>query len=291
MLVLGFPENLKQAQKLSEALDCDLADIKIHRFPDGESLVTLPEELPETAVVFRSLHDPNTKLIELIFALRTARAQGCKRVILVSPYLCYMRQDKAFQPGQAVSQRIIAALLDDCVDHLITVDPHLHRISDLGEVFSHCNAITLSAAPLLGQYLGQNGIDALLVAPDEEALQWVEMVAEASGLDFVVASKQRISDREVKIALPAHNYQGRKAIIVDDVISSGKTVLEATNQLHARGVASVGVLCTHALFAPGAEEVMAASGIDFIVSANAIPHPTNSIDLSPAIADAILTLK
>lgn len=287
MLVLGFPENLKQAQLLSEALDCPLAQVKIHHFPDGESLVTLPEELPETLVVFRSLYDPNAKLIELIFALQAARAQGVKRLILVAPYLCYMRQDKAFQAGEAVSQKIIAGLLGACTDHLITVDPHLHRIHDLAEIFTDCQTHCLSAAPLLGGYLNHNGGKLLLVAPDEEALRWASIVADSSGLEFVVASKQRISDREVRISLPHAGYQGTKAIIVDDVISSGKTVVETANQLKARGASSVGVLCTHALFAPGAEEDMATAGIDFIVSSNAIPHRTNSIDLSPMIAEAV----
>lgn len=287
MQILGFPENLKQAQLLSESLGWELGQVNIHHFPDGECLVTLPDDLPETVVIFRSLYDPNAKLIELIFALQAARGLGCQRIILVTPYLCYMRQDMAFKVGQAVSQQIIAQLLSSYVDDLITVDPHLHRINSLDEVFSDCRTYSLSAAPLLGDFINRNGIDALLVAPDEEALQWVEQVANASRLDYVVGSKQRISDREVKITLPVFNFQGKRAVIVDDVISSGKTVLEAAYQLRCRGVTSIDVMCTHALFAAGAEEVMESSGIQHIISANAIPHHTNQIDLSPIIADTI----
>lgn len=287
MLVLGFPENLKQAELLSRALECELAEVRIHRFPDGESLVTLPEQLPDTVVVFRSLYDPNTKLIELFFALKAARSLGSRRVILVSPYLCYMRQDKAFEPGQAVSQRILAEWLGACVDDLITVDPHLHRIGDLSEVFTRCKTRALSAAPLLGRFIRDGNIDGVLVAPDAEARQWVEQVAAASGLDYVVAGKQRISDLEVRITLPAYDYRGRPALIVDDVISSGKTVVEAALQLATRGAADIRVFCTHALFAGGAEEAMSDAGIRQLVSANTIPHPSNRIDLSSLIAEAV----
>jgi len=290
MQVLGFPENLKQAQLLSEALDCELGQVNIHHFPDGESLVTLPGELPDTVVFFRSLHDPDAKLIQLIFALQAARELGCKRIILVAPYLCYMRQDIAFETGQAVSQKIIAGLLGHYVDDLITVDPHLHRIGDLSDVFSACRTYALSAAPLLGNHAKLVEEDAILVAPDEEAKQWVKQAASASGLDYIVASKQRISDRDVRITLPVYNYQNRRAIIVDDVISSGKTVLEAARQLHGRNVSSIDVMCTHALFAPGAEEAMESSGIQNIATTNTIPHRTNQVDLSPTLAGCIFGL-
>ncbi len=130
-------------------------------------------------------------------------------------------------------------------------------------------------------------LDGVLVAPDAEARQWVEQVAAASGLDFVVAGKQRISDLEVRITLPAYDYRGRPALIVDDVISSGKTVVEAARQLATRGAAEIRVFCTHALFAGGAEEAMAAAGIRQLVSANTIPHSSNRIDLSSLIAEAV----
>jgi len=287
MLILGFPENLKQAQLLAQAMDCELAAVTIHHFPDGESLVTLPETLADTAVFFRTLHEPNAKLVELYLAIQAARAQGAKRIVLVAPYLCYMRQDKAFRPGQAVSQQIIGELLSGCIDDLITVDPHLHRIASLSQALPHCRSIALSAAPLLGEYLTRNGIKGVLVGPDEESAQWVEQVALASGLDMVVASKERVGDREVRITLPVHSYKGVAAIIVDDVISSGKTVVEAVHQLLSRGATAVGALCTHALFAPGAEEVMAASGIHSVISSNAIPHRTNQVDISPLLARAL----
>ena len=287
MQVLGFPESLPQARQLADTLDCECLPIDVHRFPDGESLVTVPAQVQKTAVFFRSLNDPNEKLVELLLAIETARRNGCKRVILVTPYLCYMRQDMAFKPGQAISQRIIGELLSEWVDDLITVDPHLHRIHHLNIALPYCNSTALSAAPLLGDFLKAQGVKGLLVGPDDESRQWVQQVAEASGNAFVVASKERFGDRDVEVTLPDHDYNGVHAILVDDVISSGKTLMEAAQALRAKGASRISAICTHALFAPGAGQAMKDAGIDAVWSSNAIPHSSNHIDLTAILAEAI----
>lgn len=291
MLLLAFPECLPQARQLAEAIHCRFGEVELHRFPDGESLVTLPTPLDHTVVFFRGLHDPNAKLVELMLAFAAARANGCQQIILVAPYLGYMRQDIAFMSGQAVSQRVIGEWLSRQVDDLISVDPHLHRIKRLEEAFPHCRSIAPSAAPLLGEFVKERGFDGVLVGPDQESRQWVEQVASACGCDFVIASKERLGDREVRVTLPEGNYRGRAAILVDDVISSGRTMVEAAQQLLARGATSVSALCTHALFAPGAVEAMASAGISPVWSTNAIPHETACIDLTPLLARALDDLR
>lgn len=292
MHLLGFPECDSAARALAAALHCDYASVDIHRFPDGESLVTVPAKLSRTVIFFRSLHDPNAKLIELLLAFEAARKQGCKRVVLVTPYLCYMRQDMAFKPGQAISQRIIGELLSEWVDDLVTVDPHLHRVHRLSEALPHCSCVAKTAAPLLGQFLlehlrEQPAGNGILVGPDEESQQWVEQVAAQCGLDFVIARKERLGDRQVKITLPAYTYQNKTAILVDDVISSGKTMMETAIALRNAGVREVDAICTHALFAPGAEAGMNDAGIRHIWSTTSIPHVTSCIDLTPLLVDGI----
>ena len=287
MQILGFPESLASARRLADALGGDCGAIDLHRFPDGERLVALPPRLADTVILFRGLEDANARLVELLLACDGARANGAGRIILVAPYLCYMRQDKAFHPGQAVSQRIIGEHLSRWVDDLVTVDPHLHRIARLAEALPHCNAVATSAAPLLGEFLRSQGDDAVLVGPDEESRQWVEQVADASGLPFVIATKERLGDREVRIVLPPHPYRGRDAILVDDVISSGRTMAETARPLRAAGACDVSALCTHALFAPGALDALAAAGIGEVWTSNAIPHPSNRIDLTPVLAAAV----
>lgn len=290
MQVLAFPETLAPAQKLADAIGAELATIEIHRFPDGESLVTLPEKIAKTVIFFRSLHDPNAKLVELLLAIKTAREQGCKRIILVAPYLCYMRQDIAFKPGQAVSQRIIGAMLSEWVDDLVTVDPHLHRIEHLSEALPYCVSVAATASLALGKFIREQGVQGLLVGPDEESAQWVKQVAQQAGLDFIIASKQRFGDRDVKVTLPPVDVQGRHAILVDDMISSGKTMIETAQMLKKAGASGVSAICTHALFATGALEEMNAAGIEPIWSSDSIPHASNAMELTDVLAEALQEL-
>jgi phosphoribosylpyrophosphate synthetase len=182
MQVLAFPESIEPARKLADTIGGEFGVIDIHRFPDGESLVTLPTRIAKSVIFFRSLHDPNAKLVELLLAIESARSNGCKRVMLIAPYLCYMRQDIAFKPGQAISQRIIGELLSEWVDDLITVDPHLHRITHLNVALPYCNSVAATASIALGDFIRQRNIQGLLVGPDEESAQWVEQVAQQAGM-------------------------------------------------------------------------------------------------------------
>ena len=145
-IVLGFPSYREPSQRLAAAADIDYADVAVRQFPDGESLVCLPEQLPPHVIFCCSLNDPNAKLIELELAAATARELGAKQLTLVAPYLCYMRQDTAFRPGEAVSQRVIGELLARRFDALITVDPHLHRTANLAKAVPVHRAVALSAA-------------------------------------------------------------------------------------------------------------------------------------------------
>ncbi|MAR93050.1 MAG: phosphoribosylpyrophosphate synthetase [Pseudomonadales bacterium] len=289
MLILGFGEDAAP-RALAAALKVPAKSIQVHHFPDGESSVRVPTGLPATVIFYLSLHHPNAKLVELLLARAAAVAHGCERAILVAPYLCYMRQDKEFEPGQAVSQRIIGELLSRHFSAVITVDPHLHRIQHLGQALPHCQARSLSAAPLLGQRLAQWYPNALLVGPDAESEQWVSAAAGSSGLGYTVAEKVRHGDRNVAVSLPAGNYRDRHAILLDDVISSGHTMKQAAMALRQAGCQRVDAACTHALFAPGAEAALTDAGITEIISCNSIPHPSNRIDLSPLLAAAVAEL-
>ena len=137
------------------------ATVDIHRFPDGESRLALPPALPEAVLLFRSLHDPNAKLTELLIAAGGARALGARQLALVAPYLCYMRQDKAFVPGQPVSQRIIGALLAQHFEAVLTVDPHLHRVATLAEAVFPFYIIHQTIIVLVGYGLLLAGVAAL----------------------------------------------------------------------------------------------------------------------------------
>jgi len=288
-LVLGFPEYAEQARRLATVAGLDYAGVEIHRFPDGESRVRLPPRLPPRVVLCRSLNHPNDKLIELALAARAARELGGEEITLVAPYLCYMRQDKAFAPGEAVSQRIVGALLADWLDALITVDPHLHRVRRLEEAVPVPRARCLSAAPLLADFLVDVADHPLLVGPDSESRQWVRAIAAKQGLDWCVGEKERMGDRDVRIRLPDTDYRGRHVILVDDVASTGRTLEAATYELASAHSRAVSVVVTHALFLEGAPERLRAAGVENIWSTDSIPHPTNRLALAPLLASALET--
>ena len=291
MQILYFDDYAQQANALAEALGCDSGKIQLHRFPDGESLVQLPTALPEHVLFCQTLHYPNDKLIELFLAAKSARQQGARQLTLIAPYLCYMRQDKAFVPGQAVSQQIIGSFLGELFDNVITVDPHLHRIERLDQAIPTRQAVSLTAAGLLGNYVQGRYENAVFIGPDEESEQWVQVVAGPGNADFVVARKIRYGDKSVAIELPEYDFSGKTAVLVDDVISSGHTMAETAKVLQQKGAARVVAICTHALLAPGAENLLEENGIDDLISTDSIPHSSNQISLALLLAEAVRKLE
>lgn len=286
-LLLGFPDYAPQARALADALGAEYAEIDMHRFPDGESRLRLPECLPERVILCRSLNDPNAKLVELLIAAETARELGARELTLVAPYLCYMRQDTAFQPGEAVSQRSVGRWLAAHFDTVITVDAHLHRVHALADAVPAARAVNLDAAPLLGEYAARQFADPLLLGPDAESAPWVEAAARAGGLQGAVANKQRRDDHSVAVTLPDLDVRGRTVVLVDDIASTGCTLARAAAALYAQGAAEVHALVTHALFVEDAERRLIDAGIRSLHSSDSITHASNTIPLAGLLADTL----
>lgn len=272
---------------LSAAMGWPLGVVQRHAFPDGETRLTLPPELPADVVVLRGLQDPNAKLTELLLAAAGARELGAARLTLVCPYLAYMRQDMAFRPGEVVSQRHLGALLAHSFDGVITVDPHLHRVATLDEVLPGRCGLALSAAPLLGRYVAGNVPGALLLAPDEEAGRWVKAAAEAAALDHAVCVKERRGDRDVEVSLQGAPVRGRTVVVLDDVASTGRTLASAARAAFAAGAAGVDVAVTHALFVGDALAHVGAAGVRRVWSSDCVPHTSNAVSVVPLLAQAL----
>lgn len=285
--MLGFPEYCEPARRLAEAAGLAFEQIGLHIFPDGESRVRLPARLPERVIICRSLDHPNAKLVELALAAVTARELGASHLVLVAPYLCYMRQDKAFRPGEAVSQPIIGSLLARWFDEVVTVDPHLHRVHDLGQAVPAKRATVLTAAGAMSGFLAETCKDAFLIGPDEESEQWVSSVAREGGLDYAVGRKRRLGDSRVEIILPEREYRGRQMVLLDDVASTGRTLEVTAGALSSHKPASISVLVTHALFVKDALQRLNKAGVGRIWSTDSIPHATNVIHLAGLISTAL----
>ncbi len=290
-LLLYFQESEAPAIRLANELGLSSAQIQVHHFPDGESLITLPENLSSRLIIYQSLNRPNQKLVELLLAARGARSRGVKQMVFVVPYLAYMRQDKVFRPGQVVSQKVMGLFLSELFESLVTVDAHLHRVKSLGEVFPGCAASNLTTAELTAQFILANyGSKPFLLGPDEESQQWVKKIADRTGCDYGVCKKVRYGDLDVKIELPKLDLRGRNVILIDDMVSTGHTLATAASSLLEKGVASIDCIITHALFTRGALSLLRRSGIRRIVSSDTVVHSTNRIYIAPLLAKALADL-
>jgi ribose-phosphate pyrophosphokinase len=253
----------------------------VHRFPDGESLVRVRALRGPHAVVVRSLHDPNAKLVEVLLAADALRRAGARRVTLVAPYLAYMRQDAVFAPGEPVSQRVVGEALGRAFDAVLTMEAHLHRVRRLADVVR--GGRSLSAAPALAAWVRRAGAGCVLVGPDAESEPWVRAIAAAAGLPWVVGRKERLGDDRVRLRLPPLP-PCRWAAVVDDIASSGATIAAAARIVRRAGVRRVEAAVVHAVFAPGARARIRAAGVRRIVSCDTIPHSTNAVPTAPLLA-------
>jgi len=288
-MLLHFDDELQFARQLATAAGLTPQQIARHRFPDGELKLTLPPRLPERVILLRSLHQPNEKLVELMLAAQTARELGARELILVAPYLGYMRQDIAFRAGEAVSQKIVGWFLADLFDTVITVDPHLHRTGELHTAVPAAHAIAVATAPLLARFLEGKEDNPILIGPDEEAEQWVRAAA-ADRYPWTVCRKTRNGDRDVEVALPGIDVKGRDVVLIDDIASTGRTLAQTVYGLWAAGVANIDVFVTHPVFVGDALDVLRAAGVGSIWSSDTVPHPTNAISVVPLLAEALRRL-
>jgi len=281
-----LPFGTDAAQRLAARLGLACDEIALHRFPDGELRVTVAPAA-ETTILYAALDQPNDKLIALLFAAEALRRGGAKRLVLVAPYLCYMRQDIAFHAGEAVSQHAMGTLLATIVDRVVTVDAHLHRTHNIGAVFPGIEAENLSAMPAIAGALARSGTDpaTVVIGPDAESEPWVKDLAGRLGLQHTVARKMRHGDRSVEIDFAdAALLAGRRALLVDDIVSSGTTLMVAAKTLRAMGASAVDSVVTHALFPPAMIAAFTDAGIRSIRSSDSAPHPTNAIALDDILA-------
>lgn len=290
-IVFSLPGHEALGARLADALKAPEGALLQRQFPDGETYVRGETPCEGVDVVLAAnLFQPNAQFLPLVFSVRALRGLGAGRVFLVSPYLPYMRQDARFQPGEVVTSRIFAKLLSDIVDGLVTVDPHLHRYTTLGEIYSVPTRVGHAAAAVAG-WIRDNIEQAVIVGPDSESEQWVSEVADMACVPSIVLTKTRHGDRNVSIEVPPFaEWREHTPVLVDDIISTARTMMETIGHLTKAGYAAPICIGVHAVFAGDAYEALQDAGADKIISANSIPHSSNEIDLTALLVDGLREL-
>lgn len=289
-VLIALPGNAQMADKLATLTGGETGIVEMRAFPDGESYLRFAGDVKDRSIVIVcTLAWPNEKVLPLLFAAAAARELGAAKVGLVAPYLCYMRQDRRFQPGEAVTSRYFAALVSRTCDWLVTVDPHLHRYKSLEEIYA-IPTRALHAGKLFARWICANVQNPFLIGPDEESRQWVCEVAQDCGADFMVLRKERFGDRDVRITADHPDRLGdRTPVLLDDIVSSGKTMLQALQLVQSLSQRAPVVLALHGLFADGADRAILQTGAR-LVTTNSVPQATGLIDLAELMAPAVLDL-
>lgn len=284
-IFFALPGNEAMTRRLARLAKGRVGKLACHTFPDGEVLVRLDTRVKAHGVVFVcTLDRPDDKFLPLLFAADAARTQGARDVTLVAPYLGYMRQDKAFNAGEAISSRTFAHVLSGAFDRLVTVDPHLHRYKALSDIYA-IPAIDVHAAPLFSRWIRRNIANPFLIGPDAESRQWVSEIAAGADAPFAVLRKRRTGDRRVRetaIAMPPRVTP----VIVDDCISTGMTVLEAMRLVRRVTKARPVVMAVHGVFTPQTLRALR-SKARAVVTTNTIANAVAGLDAAPLIAQAL----
>ncbi len=287
-VVIAMPGNERLSRELAAQLELDQGAVTVRRFPDGESHVRIDSPVHgRRAIIVCTLDRPDDKLVALFLLACAVREAGAVSVGLVAPYLAYMRQDKRFQPGETISARHVAGWIARDFDWLVTVDPHLHRITDLSQVYSIPSRIAHAAEGVAG-WVRANVKQPLLIGPDEESGQWVRAVARRADAPVLILAKTRRGDRDVDVSVPEiDRWRLNTPVLVDDIVSSAHTMIETVGHLRRAGLVAPVCVAVHAVFAQTAYDDLRAAGAAQIVSCDTIAHPSNRIALTPAIAQCV----
>jgi ribose-phosphate pyrophosphokinase len=279
----SMPGNADLADALAVHTGSEAGLIETHRFPDGESYVRIHDVPDEQSFLVCTLARPDEQFLPLTFAARAIRARGAKTLTLIAPYLAYLRQDREFEEGEAVTSRIFADLISHQFDALVTIDPHLHRYASLGEIYGIPTTV-VHTAEVIGAWVRQNVKAPVVIGPDKESAQWVEEVARHAGCPWAVFQKERHGDRNVRITPPnLEAFADRTPVLIDDIISSGATMIGAARLLLDAGLPPGFCVAVHALFdEPASTEL--ASLFQKVLTTDSIPNQFSRFQVAPLIA-------
>ncbi|MEI6796684.1 MAG: ribose-phosphate diphosphokinase [Methanomassiliicoccales archaeon] len=282
MIIVAGSTSSKLAQDLAQVTNSEFVQASVKRFPDGECHVRIEKEKIDDEVVIVQNTYPDDKMIELFLLQDAAYGLGATKITNVIPYYGYARQDERFNKGEPLSARVMAAHIQLNSDKVVLVDIHNPEMLDW---FDEAESVDVHAAPAIGRYFKDAGID-LVLAPDEGALKRAGWAAETLGCEWDYLVKTRLSGTQVHMVPKDIDVKGKKVLIVDDIISTGGTIVAATEELRRHGAKSVMASCTHGLFVSGALDRLK-KYCDRIACANTLESEVSVISVAPEVAKVL----
>ncbi|MDI6917326.1 MAG: ribose-phosphate diphosphokinase [Thermoplasmatales archaeon] len=265
------------SKRLAEEANADLVDVNIKRFPDRECYVRIMDDLDNENVVLIQNTWPDENIVEFFLLADAIKEFKIKKLTAVIPYFGYARQDKKFNPGEPISVRALIKRIQIDVDKIITVDIHDENVLKWFDIPS----INVSGMPAIGEYLKKLNPD-IIIAPDDGALQKAKNVADIVGCSYDYFDKKRIDDMHVEMKTKNIDVENKNVAIVDDIISTGGTIITATKNLKKQGAKNVYACCTHGLFAENALEKLQ-NVCDKVISTDSIENPASAVSIASEI--------
>ncbi|MET1124920.1 MAG: ribose-phosphate diphosphokinase [Archaeoglobaceae archaeon] len=276
MDVVACPSSPALAKRLADVLNAKLAKVEFRRFPDGELYARVISDEDEHVVV--GSINSNDDLVAITLAMEALEG----RILAVVPYMGYARQDRVFLEGEAVSIKAVARLLESYAESVVTVNIHSEAAA------SHFRRLrNVDAMPLIGKFYGS---DVVMLSPDRGSLERVKIAAEHAGCEWDYLEKKRIDAERVEISPKKVSVEGKKVVIVDDIVSTGGTVMEAARHLFNLGAEEVEVACVHAVLASFAAVRILSSGIKDIVATDTVECVFSRISVARSIAEELSEL-
>lgn len=284
-MIIGGSASQKLAAKIAKELNTTLIPIETRKFPDGERYIRIKGELKDEAIVVQSTGYPQDEnLIELFLILKNLKSMGIGKIRVVIPYFGYGRQEKRFKTGEAVSAIIIAELLQfSGADEIFCINLHEDNITE----FFSIPAYDLSAMPPIADYIKEKLQNPVIIAPDKGALGFAKEIAEILNCEYDYLEKTRISPEEVKTKTKNINVKGKEAVIIDDIISTGSTIVNAAEILKELGASKVIVSCVHPVLVEDALLKIFAAGVDDVFATDTLHSEVSVVSVASMVADAL----
>ena len=285
---LIFSGNVCQAlgREVADELGIEIGGLTIKSFPDGERYLRVDSDVADKhcIVIQSTSHPQDANFMELITIVDTLKDLGASKVTAALPYFGYGRQDKRFKSGEAISSKVLAKHLSLESDELITVNIHEETILDFFDIPSH----NLDASPLLGDYFKTHELTSpIVIAPDECALKMAKDVAVVAECPHDYLEKNRLAPGKVEVKPKSLDVAEKDVILVDDMIDSGSTMLEAIHMLKGQGALNVLLGCVHPVLTSNVISKLFSAGAVDVVATNTIPSKVSFITVSPLIAEAL----